>query len=78
MDAREEERGAQPELRHLITMRPREAFDEAMQAEPPQVVGHPAGGDRLGRLPRERGDVLAQVAVSETARQETEQDQGGP
>jgi len=59
-------------------MRPRDPLDEAMQAQPPEVVRHPAGGNGFGALPGERGDMLAQIAVSETARQETEQDQGGP
>jgi len=51
-------------------MRPWDAFDKAVQAEPPQIVGRPAGGDGFGRLPGERGDVLAQIAMGETAGQE--------
>ena len=78
MEAGEEQAGAQPELRHLIAMRPRDPFNEAMQAQPPQVVRNPAGGEGFGRLPGERGHMLAQTLMSETAGQEREQDQGGP
>lgn len=78
MDAREEERGAQSEFRHLVAMRPGNPLDKTMQAQPPQIVGHAAPGEEGGRLPGERGEVLAQIAMSETAGQETEQNQGGP
>jgi len=78
MDACEEQRSAQPELRHLVTMRPRDPLNEAVQAEPHQVTGHPAGGDGFGLLPGERGDLLAPMEMSETARPETKQSQVGP
>ena len=78
MDAAEEERGAQPELRHLVTMGFGNALDETVQAQPPQIISHPTGGKRFGRLPGERGEMRAQVAMRETARQETEPEQSGP
>ena len=55
-------------------MRLRDTLDETVQAEPPQIVGYPASGDRFGCMARKRDEVVTQVVMSETARTETEQD----
>ena len=43
-----EERDAQPKRRYSVAMFPRQAFDEAVQTQTPQLVSHPALGDGAG------------------------------
>jgi len=50
-------------------MGPLDPFDEAIQAQPPQVVRHQPAGNGFGPLPGERGETVGQVAMSETAGQ---------
>ena len=44
-------------------MAARDAFDEAVQPEPPEVVGHGAGRIRVGIATLQLGDVIAQLPM---------------
>ena len=61
-----------------IAMSLGDSLDHAVQAEPSQVVGHPALGDGIGRLPGEHRELLAEISIGETTRQQTEPDQDMP
>ncbi len=52
-------------------------FDEAVEAEPSEVVGHLACGHGLGVDAEEGREVSAEVAVGEPVGQESEHDDGG-
>ena len=66
-----EKSGAPALPRHSITVGARDSFDQAVQAQPAQVVGHLARGHVIGGFAQERGPVASQVAVRKTPRQET-------
>ena len=67
----------EPDAGDLVAVGVRDALDEAVHAQPPQVVAHLPAGDGLGRLAEELRDEGAQVAVGETVGQEPEGAQGG-
>ena len=50
-------------------------LDQAVQAQPPQVVRHLARGHVVGRLPQQGSPVVPQVAVGKTPRQQTKHQQ---
>ena len=61
----------------LVAEAVRDALDEAVDAEPPQVVGDLPAGHGLGVKPQQGREVVAQVAVGETVGQQPEDAQGG-
>ena len=54
-----------------------DAADEAVDAQPPEVVGDLPAGHGLGDEPRQGREVVAQVAVGEAVGQQPEGAQGG-
>ena len=56
----------------LVAEAVRDALDEAVDAEPPQVVGELPAGHGLGVKPQQGREVVAQVAVGETVGQQPE------
>src|SRR5262245_5018623 len=54
----------------------RQPLDQAVEAEPAEVVRHPARGELAGSEAQERSEMLAEVAVGDPSGQETEADQG--
>ena len=77
VDAGEEAGGAQPGVGDLVAEGVRDAFDEAVQAQPPQVVGDLPAGHEPGSLPEQGRQVAAQVGVGEAVRQQAEDAQDG-
>ncbi len=73
----QEHRLGEPGAGDLVAVGVRDALDEAVHAQPPQVIAHLPAGDGLGGLAGELRDEGAQVAVSETTGQELEGAQGG-
>ena len=71
--AGEEEGQAEPGLGDPIAMRARDAGDQAMQAQAPQVVGHLSGGDR--GQPEQGRQVHAEVAVAPAVGQQAKHHQ---
>ena len=67
MDAGEEHGAAQAGGGDLVAVGAGDALDQAVLAEPAQVVGGLAGGDRAGRPAEVFGEKLPQVAVEEPA-----------
>jgi len=65
MHTAQEGGGAKAVIGDAVAMRLGYAFDQTVQSEPPQVVGHLASTVLLGRDAQERSDVLAQLAVGE-------------
>ena len=61
----------------LVAEGARDAFDEAVDAEPPQVVADLPAGHGLGSEPQQGREAGAQVAVGETVGQQPEDAQGG-
>jgi hypothetical protein len=51
------------------------AFDQAVQPQPPQLIGHLPLGACLGLFPQQASQVLAQLAVAKTTGQQTKQQQ---
>ena len=76
--AGEEKGRPQTEGGDSIAMSLGDSLDHAVQAEPSQVVGHPALSDSGGQLPGERRKLLAEISIGETTRQQTEPDQQVP
>jgi hypothetical protein len=60
----------------LVAEAVRDAFDEPVLAQAPQVIGHLPRGDGLGRHAEELRQDGAQVAVGESAGKEPEHAQG--
>jgi hypothetical protein len=54
-----------------MTVGARDSFDQSVQAQLAQVVGHLAWGHVIRGLSQERGPVVSQVAVRKTPRHET-------
>ena len=52
------------------------SLDQAVEAQPPQIVGEPAWGELAGIKAQQERDVVAQVSIGESPWQETEQDEG--
>lgn len=59
MGAGEEERGAESGVGDVVAVRAGNTFDEAMEAEPAEVVAHLALAELVGVQAEERGEVLA-------------------
>jgi hypothetical protein len=59
IDASEEERGAETEVREPVSVCRGYALDETVQSEAPEVVGHPARGDVAELEAQQRSEVLA-------------------
>ena len=72
--SREEDGRTRSERSQVVSAGLRHAFDQTMQPEPAEVVGHHARGHLLGRTAEERCDVLAQVTVGEASGQETKRE----
>ena len=68
---------SEPGAGDLVAVDVRNAFYEAVRAQPPQVITHLPAGDGLGGLAEELRDERAQVAVGETMGQELKGAQGG-
>ncbi len=51
MNLRQEQARAQAFVRHLIAVGTGDLFDDAVQAQPPQVIGYPRGYNARGVLP---------------------------
>ena len=76
VDLGAEEGDAQPEAGEGVAVRPGHAFDEAVQAEASEIVGHRAarvGGEAAAEQGR---DVRAEVTVAEADREMREAAQG--
>ena len=67
MDAGEEHGVAQAGRGDLVTVGVRDPFDEAVLAEPAQIVGGLAGSDRAWPAAEVLGEQGAQVLVEEPA-----------
>src|SRR5258707_12731565 len=74
--AGEEERSMEAVRGEAVAMGAWEPLDQAMQTKASEVVGHPAWGELAGSEAQQWREVLAQVAVGEPRREETEDDQG--
>ena len=75
VDARVEHRDLGAGLRDAIAMAARHAFDETVQPESAEVVGHGSGRIGLGVSPLELRDVIAELPMAEPGggeREETE------
>ena len=70
----EEQGNAQAEVGDVVTEAFGDALDEAVQAEPAQLIGDGALGDRGRVAPRQRRQMSAQVGRPETSKL-TEQDE---
>lgn len=68
----EEDRGVSSEVGQLVSVGPRNSSDQPMEAQAPEIVGHPLGRELLGSHPPQRRDVFSQIPVGETSRQEAE------
>ena len=77
MEAGEEQRVREAGVGDLVAEGVRDAFDEPVQAQAAQVVGHLPGGHGLGGHAEEGRQDGAQVAVGEAAGQQPEDAQGG-
>ena len=62
----------EPGLGDLVAEGMRDAFDEPVLAQPPQVIRHLPRGDGLGRHAEELREDRAQVAVGEAAGKQPE------
>ena len=60
-------------LRHVVASSPMHSFDEAMKSEPPEIVGHLP---RAEAVPEDLRDMLPEVSIGETLREQPEQDEG--
>ena len=67
--ASEEQRVAQARLGDLVAMRPRDSFDQAVQAQAAQVIGDGAGSQASAKKGLE---PLTQIGVGEAAGQKVE------
>jgi hypothetical protein len=66
------EQSSAPALpRDMITVGTRGSFDQAVQAQPTQVVSYLAWGHVVRGLPQERSSVASEDAVGKTSRHET-------
>ena len=72
----EQQRVLQPGVGDGVAAGAGDAFDEAVGAQAPQVVGHLAGGDVLGSFAEQGRDEGAQVTVGESVEQEPVDEQG--
>ena len=75
VDAGEEHGVAQAGRGDLVAVGVRDPFDEAVLAQPAQVVGGLAGGDRAWRAAEVLGEQGAQVLVEEPAGVQPEDEQ---
>jgi hypothetical protein len=57
--AREEESRTQAEIRQPVSMRVRNALNDAMQAQSPEVVRHRSGLQLIRSKPEQRREILA-------------------
>src|SRR3990172_1903712 len=75
VDAAEQQRGLEAWARDLVAPGPGDALDQAVEAQAPQVVGHPSLGDLAGREAQQGGELIAKLAVGEAAGTEPEEEQ---
>jgi hypothetical protein len=71
IQAGEEESHAPTEVGDLVTMRVGNALDQAMQAQPSQVVSHLAWGQLIWGEAQERRQQRPQVVIGEPLRQKS-------
>lgn len=72
----EEERHAPTKVGDLIALRLRDAFDQAMQAQPSQVVRHLSLGEMIWGEAQERCEQRPQLMIGEPLRQKPKGDEG--
>lgn len=72
----EEEGHAPTEVSDLITVGLGDAFDQAMQAQTSQVIGHLAWGELIWGEAQERCEQHPQLVIGETLRQKPKSDEG--
>ena len=77
MDLGEEDSDAQAQVGDAVPVAVRDPFDQAMQAQPAQVIGRAPGGVGVGGHPQGLGHPGAQGGVAESFGQGEEQTQGG-
>ena len=70
MSAGEEHRYLHSERCHLVAVGVRDALDETVEAEPPQVIGHPSRGQGARGETEQRREVCSQVLVGKAVGQE--------
>ena len=74
--AREQKGRAVAEFGDLVAVALGDPFDEAVEAKPPQVVGHATLPERLHGQAEQGGEVLAKRSVREAPWTQTEDEQG--
>ena len=67
--AGEEERHAPTEFGHLVAMSLRDPCDQAMQAQPSQVIGHLPWGEMFWEQAQEGCEQCPQLVIGEALRQ---------
>ena len=70
VDVGEQQRVLQPGVGDVVALAAGDAFDESVDAQAPQVVGHLAGGDVFGGGAEQGRNQGAQLTVGESVRQE--------
>ena len=70
VDVGEQQRVLQPGVGYAVALAAGDAFDESVDTQAPQVVGHLAGGDVLESFAEEGRGEGAQLTVGESMRQE--------
>ena len=75
VSTREEQRHAQSEVRDDIAMCPFLTRDQAVEAQPPQLIRHSPRRHGAGIFTQQRSPMLPQVALIETPGQETKHQQ---
>ena len=74
VDLGEEERGLQAEGGHGVTVGLRHARDDSLEAQPPEIVGHPPGGVLLQTQAEQASDSRPKIHRSRIS----EAHRGGP
>src|ERR1700712_3510689 len=70
------QRDAQAQVRKPVAVRARQALDQAMQAQPAQLIRHLARRQVFGFKTPQRPQLGAQLGIGEAARQQSKQDDG--
>ena len=65
VDLGEEERGLQAEGGHGVTVGLRHARDDSLEAQPPEIVGHPPGGVLLQTQAEQASDSRPKIPMAE-------------